>query len=61
MRKISLTWSMLMPMQHHVHDHGIVILLHQLGHALLELEGARAGQEVVQLPRRILKRQLNVV
>jgi len=48
-------------MQHAVQHHRIAVRLDQARDAALQLERPRTGQEVVQLARRILQRQLDMV
>ena len=48
-------------MEDDVQDHGIVMILDKLGDLRLKLEGASARQEIVELPRRILERELDMV
>jgi hypothetical protein len=48
-------------MQHDVEHHRVIVLLDERGHLRLEVEGAGAAQEVVQLARAVLERELDVV
>ena len=49
------------PVQHHVQHHRIAVLADESGHLRLQLEGARAAQEIIQLARAVLERQLDVI
>ena len=49
------------PVQHHVEHHGIVVLLDQSRDLRFQIEGARAAQKVVHLPRAVLEGELNVI
>src|SRR5690606_21680197 len=49
------------PVNHAVEHHGIAMCLDPIGNTTLELEGASMGEKIVQLARRVLERQLNVI
>src|SRR6185312_3209783 len=49
------------PVQHHVEDHGISILLDERGHPRLQLEGPGAAEEVVHPARAVLEGELDVI
>ena len=49
------------PVQNDVQHHRIVVLLDEPGDFRFQFERARAAQEIVQLARAVLKRQLDVV
>src|SRR6185312_4636139 len=46
---------------HHIEHHRVVVFLDQRRDLRLQLEGARAAQEVVHLARAVLKRELDVI
>jgi hypothetical protein len=49
------------PVQHDVEHHRIAVLLHHARDPALQLEGARAREEVVHLAGRVLERDLDMV